>query len=101
MYFWALSRGRGYTILTRSHAFRGIIPHFLFGMIDGWKKVVVIEYVPPKNQRWRTDFVLFFPGTYRVWEFRATGVHRCKTSVEALARTKGFLGGHRDRRRDS
>ena len=57
MHLWWLSRGKGYSIVTRSHSFHGKIPHFLYGVITGRGRVRVIEYIPPKNQRWRTDFV--------------------------------------------
>lgn len=101
MGLWLTTHGREYAIVRRSHAFYGLIPHFLFGARAGLKKIIVIEYVPPKNRRWRTDFVLCFPGSYRVWEFRLTAVHRCATKEQALAGVYGFLGGARDSKRNS
>jgi hypothetical protein len=102
MTMWLMTHGRQYAIVRRSHAFHGLIPHFLFGTRAGWKKIVVIEYVPPpKKQRWRTDFVLCFPGSYRVWEFRLTGVHRCATEEQALTGVFGHFGDRNDTEGDS
>ena len=101
MHLWLMSRGRGYSIVTRSHAFGGKIPHFLYGRITGWGKLQVIEYVPPKNQRWRTDFVFCFPGSYRVWDLQVIGVHRCATEEQALTGIFGHFGDRNDTEGDS
>lgn len=85
MSLWLASRGREYSIVRRSRHFSGLLPHFLYGSRAGWRYIKVIEYIPPKNQRWRHDFVLCFPGSYRVWHFRVESVRRWATKEQALA----------------
>ena len=85
MSLWLASRGREYSIVRRSRHFSGLLPHFLYGSRAGWRYIKVIEYIPPKNQLWRHDFVLCFPGSYRVWHFRVESVRRWATKEQALA----------------
>ena len=85
MSLWLASRGREYSIVRRSRHFSGLLPHFLYGSRAGWRYIKVIEYIPPKNQRWRHDFVLCFPGSYRVWHFRVESVRRWATKEQARA----------------
>lgn len=82
---WLSSRCREYAIMRRSRAFFGLIPHFLYGARSGWRYVRVIEYIPPKNMRWRSDYVILYPGTYRVLHLRVQAIRRWATKEQALA----------------
>jgi len=85
MSLWWMSGFREYAIVRRSRAFFGAIAHFLYGCRSGWRYVKVIEYVPPKNQLGKRDFVICYPGSYRVWHLRVVAVRRWPTKEQALA----------------
>ena len=87
MWFWLHTHGRQYAWIRRSHSFGGIIPHFGYAEAHGWRHIKVIEYVPPKNRRWRRggDWVLVFPGHYRVTHLRVMAVRQWATREQAEA----------------
>lgn len=87
MWFWAQSRARDYAWIRRSHAFSGLIPHFGYGKATGWRQIKIIEYIPPKRRRWRRggDWVLFFPGHYRVIQLRVMAIRKWETKEQATA----------------
>ena len=87
MYFWMRSRGKDYAWIRRSHAFAGLIPHFGYAQPAGWRHLKIVEYIPPKGLRWKRggDWVIFFPGHYRVIHLRVTSVRRWDTKEQAAA----------------
>lgn len=74
-------------MVRRSHAFRGLIPHFGHAEPDGWRRIRVVEYIPPHNRRWRRggDWVCVFPGYYRVTHLRVMSMRRWATIEQADA----------------
>ncbi len=88
MWIWFASRMRHYAWITRSHSFRGVIPHFGTANVAGWRMFKVIEFVPPKRDLWtRRNWLLVFDGHYRVWHLRVVSVRRWETKEQALADT--------------
>ena len=86
IWIWISSRGRIWIGLTRSHSFRGVIPHFGVGQPLSWRFARAIELVPPKRELWtRRNKLILFDGKYRVWHFRVVAVRRFETKAEALA----------------
>lgn len=86
MWLWIHSRGKGGAYVTRSHSFKGLIPHFGFVQILGWRYARVTEYVPPHRRRWsKDDVVLLFKGKYRVTHYRLVAVRRHDTLAAAMA----------------
>lgn len=85
MWLWLLGHCRQYAWIRRSHAFRGLIPHFGFAEQCGWRYLRVIEYIPPKRVLWSRRNLLFaFDGCYRVWHFRLQAVRKHPTKAMAL-----------------
>jgi len=93
MWLWFMSHCRSYAWITRSHSFRGLIPHFGTAERAGWRYLRIIEYVPPKHDLWTPkNWLLLFDGTYRVWHVRVVSVRRWATKEQALA--DFYLGGN-------
>ena len=85
MWIWAVGHCRQYAWIRRSHAFRGLVPHFGYAEQGGWRYLKVVEYVPPKRKLWTKDNLLIgFRGTYRVWHFRLVAVERYATKTAAM-----------------
>lgn len=87
MWLWLRSCGKQYAWTRRSHAFGGWVPHFGYAERHGVRTLKIIEYVPPKNRRWRRggDWVLFFPGHYRVTYMRIVAVRRRYSLADTVA----------------
>ncbi len=84
-----------YLFTRRSLHFRGLIPHAGVASSQRYRRLVVVEYVPPKSRLWsRDNFLLLFRGRYRVWEFRAV---RSRT-VGTLNEAKQLLSGVQEAR---
>lgn len=91
MWIWATSRMRAYVWTRRSLHFRGLLPHFGTAHRGGFRRGVVIEYIPPHRALGtRRNMIVLFNGQYRVWEMRAVRVRRCTTLAEAM----GVLDEH-------
>jgi hypothetical protein len=88
IWFWVVSRFRGYCWSRRSLHFKGLVPHAGVGFIGGYREVFIVEYVPPKARIWTMDnlLVLFF-GRYRVWRLRAVSSTRFRTMED----TRNYL----------
>jgi len=85
MWLWLANRGVQYAWIRRSHAFRGLIPHFGYSERYGLRSYRSIEYRPPKGQRWtRRDFVIGFDGYWLVTSYRLVDVRRFATKEEAM-----------------
>lgn len=90
MWVWGASRMRAYVWTRRSLHFGGRVLHFGTAHHGGFRRVVVIEYVPPKSRLWTLgNMLVLFDGSYRVWEFRAVRVRRFRTLAEARAVIRG------------
>jgi len=86
MYLWLAGCARQYAWVRRSHAFRGTILHFGYAGTTGWRRLTVIEFIPPKGKLWsRDNVVLFFRGRYRVWHFYLTAVSSHNSLAQAMA----------------
>ncbi len=86
----ATLKHKTYIFTRRSLHFRGLIPHAGVASSQRYRRLVVVEYVPPKSRLWsRDNFQLLFRGRYRVWEFRAV---RCRTA-DSLEDARGMLSG--------
>jgi hypothetical protein len=86
MWLWIAARGRGWAGVTRSHAFRGLIPHFGYAERVGFRRFRSIEYRPPKGRLWsREDMFVFFRGYYLVTHFQIVSTRRWETKEQALA----------------
>ena len=85
MWIWAAGMFRHYAWVTRSHSFKGMIPHFGAARPSRWKTLKVVEYIPPKRDLWTPrNKLLLFAGTYRVWHFRISRVTRHATHRAAM-----------------
>ena len=86
MWLWLQTRGHQYAWIRRSHAFRGLIPHFGYSERLGLRRFRSIEYRPPKGRRWsKDDFVIAFAGHYVVTHYSVVSVRRWATKEQALA----------------
>lgn len=86
MWIWLESGGKQYAWVRRSHAFRGLIPHFGFSERVGLRRFRSIEYRPPKGLRWsKDDIVIAFNGHYVVTHYKIISVRRWATKEQALA----------------
>lgn len=86
MWIWLASRMRAYVWTRRSLHLRGLVPHFGTAHPGGFRRGVVIEYIPPRRALGTLrNLVVLFRGDYRVWEFRAVRVRRCTTLADAMA----------------
>ena len=52
MWLWIQFRGHGWAGVRRSHAFKGMIPHFGYAERTGFRRYRSIEYIPPKSKLW-------------------------------------------------
>ena len=93
-WLWLRGRMRPYWWTRRSLHFNGAVPHSGVAYHGPWRKVYVVEYVPPKADLWSARNMLFlFRGSYRMWEFRAeecTRLHSLMEVAEFLA-SKGVV----------
>lgn len=90
MWIWLVSHMRAYVWTRRSLSFRGLVPHFGTAHHGGFRRGVVIEYVPPKRELGSMrNMLVLFDGSYRVWEFRAVRVRRFRTLAEAMGVIRG------------
>ena len=72
--------------MRRSHAFKGLIPHFGYAERTGFRRYRSIEYIPPKSRLWTADdMALIFSGRYVVVHYKAIAVHTWVTKEQALA----------------
>lgn len=84
MWLWFGSGARQYAWITRSHAFRGLIPHFGYAERYGLRRYRSLAFHPPKGYRWtRQDFVLLFRGTWVVCSYKLIDVKRFPTKEMA------------------
>lgn len=90
LWLWFRSRGRAYLWVRRSLHFAGLVPHAGTAHVAKDGTLMVVEYVPPKNDLWtRKNMLVLFDGTYRVWEMRPVSVRRFKTMEEVTAWMNG------------
>jgi len=82
MWLWAASHGKQYAWIRRSHAFRGLIPHFGFSERIGLRLYRSIEYRPSKGP---ASFVLAFHGTWIVTHYKMVAVRRHASKELAMA----------------
>ena len=82
MWLWAASHGKQYAWIRRSHAFRGLIPHFGFSERIGLRRYRSIEYRPSKGP---ASFVLAFHGTWIVTHYKLVAVRRHPSKELAMA----------------
>lgn len=87
-WLWLKGHMKPYWWTRRSLHFRGAVPHSGVAYHGPWKKVYVVEYVPPKKALGSSrNMLLLFNGSYRVWEFKAA---KC-TRFESLDKVTQFL----------
>lgn len=85
MWIWIAGHCRHYVWVTRSHSFRGKVPHFGNADARRWRSLRVIEYIPPKRELWTPrNKLILFDGEYRVWHLRLVAVRRFKHRNQAL-----------------
>lgn len=82
MWLWMASHGRQYSWVTRSHSFRGLIPHFGFAERIGLRRYRSIEYRPMKGP---ASFVLAFHGHWVVTHYQLISVRRHASKELAMA----------------
>ena len=83
LWIWVAGRCRGYLWTRRSLSFKGFIPHMGVALRSGFRRLAVVEYIPPKRLSVK-NFVLLFRGTWRVWHINVISVRRFKTKREAV-----------------
>lgn len=86
MWFWLHTFGKEYAWLRRSHAFRGLLPHFGYSERVGLRRFRSIEYRPPKGRQWSADdMIIVFLGHYVVVHHEIVAIRRWATQEQALA----------------
>ncbi len=86
MWFWLHTHGKMYAWVRRSHMLKGLVPHFGYAEPGNrYRHIRTVEYVPVKNRRCTKngDWVICFPGTYRVIHYRVVKISRWATKEEA------------------
>jgi len=95
MWLWLAAGGHPYSWVRRSHAFRGLIPHFGYSERTGFRYYRSIEYRPPKNRLWtEEDLGIVFSGEFVVTHYRLIAVRRWETKEQALA--DHYFGKHHE-----
>ena len=86
LWLWMEGKGMSYAWIRRSHAFKGLIPHFGVSERVGFRRFRSIEYRPPKGRRWsKDDYVIAFSGRYVVVHYKVVAVRCWATKEQAVA----------------